>query len=182
MNTGHHAAPRRGGMRTRRAGLPVLAVAMAALACALATAPGVSHANPDPYPHLRGAPNPLRAPGPRSAPRLPLGRSTETRYLELLRGPSGGAAQPMFLGLLGFYRKVISPVNGDQSDVAPVHSLYGVQAIRRHGVLLGSLLTTGRLIQEPDTLRFTPVFRERGRVFHYDPLENHTYWLWEWLR
>jgi len=141
-----------------------------------------AQATPNPYPHLSGAPNAMRAPGARSALRPPLGLSTETHYLDLLRGPSGGAAQPVFLGLLGFYRRVISPVNGDQSDVAPVHALYGVQAIRQYGVLLGSVLTTERLIHEPDTLRFAPVFRERGREFYFDPLEYNTYWLWDWLR
>jgi len=161
---------------------PKRGLLFAVLACALISAPHPAAATPMPYPHLMGRPNPMRAPGPRSGPVLPLGPRWESAYHTLLQGPSGGATEPLFLGLLEFYRTVISPVNGDQSDVAPVHSLYGVQAIRRHGVLLGSVLTTGRLIHEGDELRFAPVFREQGRVFHFDPMENNTYWLWEWLR
>ena len=156
--------------------------ALALALCLAATGSGVAEAADKPYPHLAGKPNLMRGPGPGAGVRLPLGLRTASAFHTVLSGPPEGAAQPLFLGLLGFYRQVISPLNGDQSDLAPVHSLYGVQAIRRHGVLLGSVLTTGRLIHEPDTLRLAPVFRERGRVFHYDPLEHNTYWLWNWLR
>jgi hypothetical protein len=149
----------------------------------LATGPGgAARAAPDPYPYSTDAPNPMKAPGLRSSSRLPLGIHPRTGYGVLLQRPVEGASQPLFLGLLSFYRHVISPVNGNQSGVAPVHSLYAVQAIQTHGVLLGTLLTTERLMHEPSELPVTPRFVEGGRVFHYDPLLHNTYWLWDWLK
>lgn len=162
---------------------PLLAAAVClGIALGLALAAGPARAQPaEDAPHLQGRPNPMRAPGPLSAPGTPLGVRTATDYHTVLAEPIGGPGQPLFLGLLNFYRTVISPVNGDQSDLAPVHSLYGVQAIKRHGALLGTVLTTERLIHEPSEIPHAPAFTEHGRTFHYDPLEANTYWLPAWL-
>ena len=61
-------------------------------------------------------------------------------------------------------------------------ALYAVQAVQAHGVLLGSVLTTARLIDEPSVVGRAPRFTEGGRTFFYDPLEWNTYWLPDWLR
>lgn len=166
--------------RVRPRGRLAAGVVTVVLGCALAALPGVAVGQSRPgYPHLAGRPNPMRAPVARSAPRLPLGTATATGYGRVLAESVEGAQRPLFLGLLAFYRTVISPVNGDQSDVAPVHSLYAVQAIKAHGVVLGMVLTAERLIHEPDELAMAPPFREAGRTFYYDPLRYNTYWLWQ---
>ena len=160
--------------------LLLLAMLLLALPLLLVTLPtGAAAQN---YPHLADTANPMKAPGAYSGPRLPLGMDTRTGYHHFLDQPVHSPTQPLMLGLMGFYRTVISPVNGDQSDLAPVHSLYAVQAVKDHGVLLGALLITERLIHEPDELAITVPFREKGRTFHYDPLLHNTYWLWDWLK
>ncbi len=136
----------------------------------------------DPFPPAAEHANTMRAPGPRSGPRLPLGLPLHTGYGAFLARPVRSTPQPLFLGLLEFYRTVVSPVNGSNSDLAPVPSLYAVQAIKAHGVLLGSLLTTERLLHEPSVIPHAPSFLEGGREFFYDPLPWNTYWLPAWLR
>lgn len=158
---------------------PLVMVLLAAMFWGL---PAVALAGPHPYPHTEHRPNQMKAPGPGSSMRLPLATNVRTNYHLVLGQPVESTAQPLMLGLLHFYRTVISPVNGDQSDVAPVHSLYAVQAVKTHGVLLGVVLTTERLIHEPDELRQTWSFVENGRTFYHDPLMNNTYWLWDWLQ
>ncbi|MBI3993714.1 MAG: membrane protein insertion efficiency factor YidD [Candidatus Lambdaproteobacteria bacterium] len=84
-------------------------------------------------------------------------------------------------GLLSTYRNVVSPVDGDRCDMAPSCSLYSRQALRRHGVLLGVLLTADRLLHEADEqVRVAPV-RIGGELAYPDPLEHNTYWLPGWL-
>jgi putative component of membrane protein insertase Oxa1/YidC/SpoIIIJ protein YidD len=124
----------------------------------------------------------MRGPGLLSGPRLPLGVHPRTGYERFLARPVEGGQRPLFLALLGFWRTVISPVDGSRSDLAPVHSLYAVQAIMEYGVLLGTVLTTERLLHEPGEIPFAPPFREGGRVYHYDPLSWNVYWLPDRLR
>ena len=167
----------------RRLGFRPVCTGFMLLAGLILTAgPAGAQRNPAPYPHIIAAANPMGAPRPFQAPLVPLGADTATGFREILREPVASATEPLFLGLLKFWRGVISPVNGDQSDLAPVHSLYAVQAIQRHGVLLGCLLTTERLIHEPDEIPLAPLLREGSREFSWDPLAHNTYWLWEWLR
>ncbi len=148
-----------------------------------------------PFPPAVDRPNPMKAPGLLSGPKVPLApvplppvgsgvidTQPHTGYESFLRRPVEGGERPLFLGLLAFYRTVISPLNGSNSDLAPVHSLYAVQAIKEYGVLLGSVLTTERLFHEPDESPFAPPFREDGRVFHYDPLWWNVYWLPDSIR
>ena len=157
-------------------------VCILAAACLLTLAGAASpDAAPPAWPHLAERPNPMRAPGPRTGPTAPLGMPPHGGFHGVLAQSSHTAAQPLFLGLLSLYRQAFSSINGDQSDVAPVHTLYGVQAILAHGAVLGAVLTTGRLINEPGVLVTAPTLVENGRVFHYDPLDYNTYWFWPWL-
>ena len=154
----------------------ILLASMAALALG---APQGRH----PFPPAVERANPMQAPGLLGGPRLPLlPAKPRTGYEAFLQQPVEGAQRPLFLGLLALYRTVISPLNGSNSDLAPVHSLYAVQAIKEHGVLLGSVLTTERLFHEPDEIPYAPSFLEEGRVFHYDPLAWNVYWLPDWMR
>jgi len=157
----------------------LLALSLALLGAPLARA---EERRADPFPPAAEHANFLHAPGLRSGPRLPLGQAPHTGYGVYLAQPVRSAPQPLFLGLLGFYRTVVSPVNGSNSDLAPVPSLYAVQAIKAHGVLLGSVLTTERLLHEPSVIPHAPPFLEGGREFFYDPLPWNTYWLPAWLR
>jgi putative component of membrane protein insertase Oxa1/YidC/SpoIIIJ protein YidD len=168
----------------RRSALPVgTALVLAALLAALvAVPPARAQERRDPFPPAVEHSDAMRAPGRLSGPALPLGRALHTGYHAFLARPVRSTPQPLFLGLLEFYRTVVSPVNGSDADLAPVPSLYAVQAIKGYGVLLGSVLTTERLIHEPSAIPGAPRFREDGREFFYDPLPWNTYWLPAWLR
>lgn len=169
-------------MRPRARDVLGAAVLAAALLAANPAAPAWAQGRGHPFPPAVERHDAMRGPGLRSGPRLPLGRQPHTGYGAFLRAPVRSTPQPLFLGLLGFYRTVVSPVNGSNSDLAPVPSLYAVQAIKTYGVLLGTVLTTGRLIDESSVVRHAPRFREDGREFFYDPLPWNVYWLPAWLR
>jgi len=155
---------------------------LALLMAALLAAPATARERAQPFPPDVGRSNPMRAPGLLSGPQVPLGTGLHTGYHAFLTLPVRSTPQPLFLGLLEFYRVAVSPVNGSDADLAPVPSLYAVQAIKTHGVLLGSVLTTARLIDEPSVIPVAPHFREDGREFFYDPMAWNTYWLPAWLR
>ena len=134
------------------------------------------------HPQLVGRPNTLRSPTANTAPRLPLGLSTRSNYGEILRRPAEGLGISAFLGALSFWRKGLSPLDGQRGDLAPATSLYSVEAFKRHGVVLGFVLTAERLIHEPDVVGQVPWFEEGGRRFYLDSLSDNTWWLPEWLR
>jgi hypothetical protein len=144
--------------------------ASALLALALACATGV------------GAGEPLRGPGAGSTPRAPLGVALPKPYAVDAPELASGAGLSLFQGLLGFYRTVISPVDGDRCSMAPTCSLYSRQALKRHGALLGVVLTADRLLHEADEQRHVRSIRERGETYHLDPLDANTYWLPDWVK
>ncbi len=82
-----------------------------------------------------------------------------------------------FLGLLRFYRTVVSPVDGDRCSMAPTCSLYSRQALRDHGVFMGILLTADRLLHEADEIPHAHKIVIGGETYYHDPIENNTYWL-----
>lgn len=144
-----------------------------------------------PFPPAAGKPDGIqaagmRSPGLRSGARIPLGHPRgrpATGYHAILERPVEGGQRPLFLGLLAFWRGVISPVNGSSSDLAPVHSLYAVQAITEYGVLLGMVLTTERLLHEGNEIPLAPAFIDAdGRTYHHDPLVWNVFWLPDWIR
>lgn len=124
----------------------------------------------------------MRGPTAFSAPRVPLGLSARSDYAHILRRPADGVAVAAFLGGLRFWRNGLSPLDGARSDLAPVNSLYSVQAFNEHGVVLGFVLTADRLLHEPSLAGQAPWFEEEGRRFYLDPLRNNTWWLPGWLK
>lgn len=57
----------------------------------------------------------------------------------------GRLAVATLVGVLQFYRRVVSPLMGPHCRFAPSCSSYAVTALRRHGALRGSWLTLRRL-------------------------------------
>ena len=79
-------------------------------------------------------------------------------------------------GLIGIFQKYISPVDGDRCPCYPTCSQYSVQAIRKHGALVGIVMTVDRLIHESDEIRRVPVIKVYGSYRYYDPVENNDFW------
>ena len=67
----------------------------------------------------------------------------------------------ILLGMIRFYQIYISPYKGTKCPYFPSCSGYGVEAIKKHGALIGSVLTAWRI------LRCTP-FSKGG----YDPVPD----------
>jgi putative component of membrane protein insertase Oxa1/YidC/SpoIIIJ protein YidD len=78
--------------------------------------------------------------------------------------------------LASFFSKHISAVDGDRCPSAPTCSSYSVQAFRKHGLVMGWLMTVDRLIHEGDEWHFSPVEERGGKGKIIDPVENNDYW------
>lgn len=78
-----------------------------------------------------------------------------------------------------FFQRFISPVDGPRCRMYPTCSAYALQALDRHGPLLGTMLTIDRLLHESDPREHRRPVRVDGRVRFYDPVENNDFWLEE---
>ena len=124
----------------------------------------------------------LRAPGPLASPHRPLGTPVAPDYLAILRQAPATETSAPFLGVLDWYRTVLSPLDGKRCTMAPTCSLYAQQAFREHGTLLGFVLTADRLLHESDEQPLVRSYVVRGQRHYLDPLSANTYWLPDWMR
>ncbi len=69
-------------------------------------------------------------------------RSVKNNVLPVYNGVQGGA-----FFLIRFFQKVISPQDGPNCRHEPVCSVYGVEAVIKHGALAGSFLAGDRLLR-----------------------------------
>jgi len=109
--------------------------------------------------------NPMRAP---QRVVNPPQVSTETSSRSL---PGG-----VFDRLLRFYQQVISEVDGARSNMYPTGSDYARRVIKKHGVALGIMLTTERLLHEGNEKQVSPRIRKYGIWRIYDPVEANDWW------
>jgi hypothetical protein len=77
---------------------------------------------------------------------------------------------------LRFFQQVISPVDGARSNMYPTGSAYARQAIKKHGALMGLLLTVERLMHEGNEEQVSPRIRKYGIWRVYDPVEANDWW------
>jgi len=85
------------------------------------------------------------------------------------------AATP-FIWLLKVYQNFISPLDGDRCNMYPTCSQYSVQAIRKHGPVIGIIMTSDRMIHEADEQRLSPAIKIGDRYRWPDSVENNDYW------
>jgi hypothetical protein len=77
---------------------------------------------------------------------------------------------------LQFFQRVISPVDGARSNMYPTGSSYARDAIKKHGALLGLVLTTERLMHEGNESISAPRIRKYDLWRIYDPVEANDWW------
>ncbi len=53
----------------------------------------------------------------------------------------------LLIGLVRLYRLLLSPWLGNSCRFAPTCSVYSIQALERHGAIVGTTLTTWRLLR-----------------------------------
>jgi putative membrane protein insertion efficiency factor len=75
-----------------------------------------------------------------------------------------------------FYRDHISPVIGDRCQMYPSCSSYALQAIKKHGCLIGSVMTSDRLIHEANETDHAPLIEKAGDLGYYDPVSANDFW------
>jgi len=82
------------------------------------------------------------------------------------------------LWMIRLFQKVVSPVDGPSCDFTPSCSSYGLQAIRRHGLILGIPMTTERIVRNhhPDNPRRYPLVEHHGEIYYLDPVESNDFW------
>lgn len=110
----------------------------------------------------------------------PFGSARHPVTREVRRPASPASPEPRgdFLGVaFGFYRLVVTPMDGPRCSHRPTCSLYARQAVARHG-LVGIWLAYDRLLRDArsSSLRLLPTALESGRIVYLDPLEESTFW------
>jgi hypothetical protein len=88
------------------------------------------------------------------------------------------AATP-FLWSIRFYQKFITHVDGDRCPMYPTCSVYSTQAFRKHGPVIGVVMTADRLLHELDEQRYVPLRQVGNRLRFDDPVSNNDFW---WYR
>lgn len=109
--------------------------------------------------------NPMRAPVTGRAPSQSAAPAATTPFPALV-----------FDASLRFFQRVISPVDGARSNMYPTGSAYARQAFKKHGALLGIVLTTERLMHEGNEGQVAPRIRKYGLWRIYDPVEANDWW------
>jgi len=74
------------------------------------------------------------------------------------------------------FRNFISSVDGPRCSMYPTCSHYSLLAFKKHGPVMGYILTTDRLIHESDEPRYVPRVEKHNVIRFYDPLENNDFW------
>jgi len=99
--------------------------------------------------------------------------------LSALRGSPASPLSPgqrVALGAVRFFQSYISPVDGDRCPCYPTCAQYSAEAIRKHGLWIGLVMTFDRLIHESDEIRQAPLIKIYGSYRYYDPVENNDFW------
>ena len=78
--------------------------------------------------------------------------------------------------IVRIFQEYISPVDGDRCPCYPTCSQYSVEAVRKHGVLIGIMMTFDRLIHESNEIRQAPLVKIYDAYRYYDPVENNDFW------
>lgn len=112
------------------------------------------------------------------------------RQADAMRGPAAVKLPPMRAAsrptlsypavtldaYLRFFQRVISPVDGARSNMYPTGSDYSRRVFRRHGALLGIILTTERLMHEGNEAIVAPRIKKHGIWRVYDPVAANDWW------
>jgi len=92
------------------------------------------------------------------------------------RAESRGRLNPLIQGVR-FFQKFISPVDSPRCPMYPTCSTYALQALHRHGPVLGSFITVDRLLHETSPMEQTFPLGGFERTRYYDPLDANDFWL-----
>jgi len=76
-----------------------------------------------------------------------------------------------------FYQKVISPADGARCGMVPTCADYGYQAMRKHGLMMGTWMSTDRFMRDHGHNEGPYDFIEKyGKRRFFDPLHENDFW------
>jgi putative membrane protein insertion efficiency factor len=82
-----------------------------------------------------------------------------------------------FIYPVEFYRKYISTVVGSRCPMYPTCSKYCIDALKKHGPVVGYIMTCDRLMRcGRDEVRLSPTVWINGEKRCYDPVSNNDFW------
>ena len=102
----------------------------------------------------------------------PASGGEETRVQETDTSACGN----ILIQVIRFYQHYISPVIGDRCQMYPSCSSYAIEAIKKHGCLIGSVMTSDRLIHEANETDHAPVIETEGEYGYCDPVSGNDFW------
>jgi putative membrane protein insertion efficiency factor len=82
-----------------------------------------------------------------------------------------------FIYPVEFYRKYISKAMGGRCPMYPSCSQYCIDALKKHGPVVGWIMTCDRLMRcGRDEVRLSPPVWINGKTRCYDPVSNNDFW------
>jgi putative component of membrane protein insertase Oxa1/YidC/SpoIIIJ protein YidD len=82
--------------------------------------------------------------------------------------------------IIKFYGKYISPADGERCAMAPSCSGYAAGAFRKHGPLLGWIMTCDRLVRcGRDETRLSPSIIKGNTRLTLDPVSANDFWWYD---
>ncbi len=87
------------------------------------------------------------------------------------------SAVDAFLFPIQIFRNYISGADGNRCPMHPSCSTYSMEALKKHGPLMGWVMTCDRLLRcGRDELKLSPSIMVRGKTRTYDPVSNNDFW------
>jgi hypothetical protein len=108
--------------------------------------------------------------------RGPWAVAVESRRQEM---PATSVTALAVRGALTAWHQVLTRADGPRSVMYPTASGFLGQAVAKHGMLIGIMMTTDRLMHEWDEQRRAPRIVVYGISRAYDPVEANDFW---WAR
>jgi hypothetical protein len=78
--------------------------------------------------------------------------------------------------LVQLHREYLSPIDGKECPMYPSCSQYSLLCLRKHGTLVGWMMSCDRLLHEADEMRRAPLIYVNGEVRFHDPVDNNDFW------
>jgi putative component of membrane protein insertase Oxa1/YidC/SpoIIIJ protein YidD len=92
---------------------------------------------------------------------------------------SGNLIESFLSAQLKIYQNFMSPYWGNDCSHYPSCSNYSLLAIKKHGGVLGFIMTFDRLQHESNEAKYSPLIKIGSETKVYDPIENNDFWWYE---
>lgn len=103
-------------------------------------------------------------------------RPVQHRAPASLIGSSASYGKTISFAWLMAYQRGLSKLIPSNCPMHPSCSNYSIEAIVRHGPVIGIMMTADRLFHEGTEAKFVPNIVIDGRTRYVDPVENNDFW------